>query len=165
MESQKDLQKLSEDSLTECNYSEFVKVAKEKNTCFDDFDDFNNLTEEQQQVVEVIRQKMKEQKEKIKINRANKFKLVEKSLIVLEVIPLNEDVNLKELWEFIVQTKQDGLQWGKSFKLEPVVGLIYKLVMSCTIIDSAMLCDNITDIIQTFKDHVQFVNILSMNKI
>ena len=40
-----------------------------------------------------------------------------------------------------------------------------KLVMTCTIVDSMVVLDDITDAIEKLEDHVQSVNVASMNKI
>ena len=42
---------------------------------------------------------------------------------------------------------------------------IKKLVMTCTIVDSLVLMEDITDAIEKLEDFVQSVNIASMNKI
>lgn len=40
-----------------------------------------------------------------------------------------------------------------------------KLVMTCTIVDSLVLLEDITDAIEKLEDTVQSVNVASMNKI
>jgi translation elongation factor EF-1beta len=45
-----------------------------------------------------------------------------------------------------------------------IVG-IKKLVMTCTIVDSLVLMEDVTDAIEKLEDFVQSVNIASMNKI
>ncbi len=42
---------------------------------------------------------------------------------------------------------------------------IMKLVMTVTIVDSLVLIEDITDAIEALEDHVQSVNVASMNKI
>jgi translation elongation factor EF-1beta len=97
--------------------------------------------------------------------KKNKEKPVEKSLIVLEVKPWEADVDLKMVWNKILEFKIEGLTWGVSYKLEPVAFGIMKLVMTCSIIDSKVLQDDITDAIETLEDWVQSVQVVSMNKI
>ena len=55
--------------------------------------------------------------------------------------------------------------WGENFKLEPVAFGIKKLVMTCTIVDSLVLLDDVTENIEKLEDFVQSVTIASMNKI
>ena len=110
--------------------------------------------------------KLKEEKDakdgKVK---KEKEKGVEKSLVVLEVKPWEADTDLKKVWELIKEYKQDGLSWGESYKLEPVAYGIMKLVMTCTIVDSLVLMDDITENIEKLEDYVQSVTVASMNKI
>ena len=92
-------------------------------------------------------------------------KPVERSLVVLEVKPWEADTNLEMVWNLIKERQQEGLNWGESFKLEPVAYGIMKLVMTCTIVDSLVLMDDITDHIESLEDYVQSVQVASMNKL
>jgi translation elongation factor EF-1beta len=110
--------------------------------------------------------KLKEEKDakdgKVK---STKEKPVEKSLLVLEVKPWEADTDLEKVWHMIKEYKQDGLAWGETFKLEPVAYGIKKLVMTCTIVDSMVLMDDITENIEALEEHVQSCTVASMNKI
>ena len=97
--------------------------------------------------------------------KKEKEKPAEKSLVVLEVKPWEADTNLEELWKEIIKYEQDGLQWGATFKIEPVAFGIMKLVMTCTIVDSKVLMEDVTDAIEKLEDYVQSVQIASMNKV
>lgn len=65
----------------------------------------------------------------------------------------------------IKEYQQEGLVWGETFKLEPIAYGIKKLVMTCTIVDSLVLMDDVTENIEKLEDHVQSVTVASMNKI
>ena len=65
----------------------------------------------------------------------------------------------------IKEYKQEGLSWGENFKLEPVAYGIMKLVMTCTIVDSLVLVDDVTENIEALEEHVQSCTVASMNKI
>jgi len=110
--------------------------------------------------------KLKEEKDakdgKVK---KEKEKAVEKSLVVLEVKPWEADTDLKMVWEKICEYQQEGLSWGATYKLEPVAYGIMKLVMTCTIVDSLVLMDDITENIEGLEEWVQSVQVASMNKI
>ena len=110
--------------------------------------------------------KLKEEKDakdgKVK---KEKEKAVEKSLVVLEVKPWEADTDLKMVWEKICEYTQEGLSWGATYKLEPVAYGIMKLVMTCTIVDSLVLMDDITENIEGLEEWVQSVQVASMNKI
>lgn len=97
--------------------------------------------------------------------KKEKEKVVEKSLVVLEVKPWEADTDLEAVWKMIIEYQQEGLQWGATFKLEPVAYGIKKLVMTCTIVDALVLLDDVTENIEKLEDYVQSVNVASMNKI
>lgn len=92
-------------------------------------------------------------------------KAVEKSLVVLEVKPWEADTDLEMVWKEIKKFEKEGLVWGESFKLEPVAYGIKKLVMTCAIVDSMIVMDDITEAIEALEEWVQSVQVASMNKI
>ena len=63
--------------------------------------------------------KLKEEKD-LKDGVKKKEKMVEKSLIVLDVKPWEADTDLEAVWKMIIVYQQEGLRWGDTFKLEPV---------------------------------------------
>jgi elongation factor 1-beta len=95
--------------------------------------------------------------------KANKS--VEKALVVLEIKPWEPDTDLEAVWKMIPAQTQEGLTWGETFKLEPVAFDIKKLVMTATIVDDLVRMDDITDKIEALEDHVQSVEVVSMNKL
>eukprot|EP01039_Chlorochromonas_danica_P008531 gene8531-9404_t len=111
-----------------------------------------------------LARKLKEEKD-AKEGKKKKVKEVEKSLVVLEVKPWEADTDLEALWKEIIKFEKEGLTWGASFKLEPVAYGIKKLVLTCTIVDSLILMDDITEAIEAMEDYVQSVEVASMNKI
>mmetsp|Transcript_103674 Transcript_103674/g.223758 ORF Transcript_103674/g.223758 Transcript_103674/m.223758 type:complete len:190 (+) Transcript_103674:25-594(+) len=156
-------------------------AAKKAVVADDDFDDMfgddADVNEDGETAAEVAANKaraermatakrLKEEKDakegKIK---KDKPKAVEKSLVVLEVKPWEADTDLVMVWNEIKKYEQEGLTWGVSYKLEPVAYGIMKLVMTCTIVDSQVLMEDITDAIEKLEDWVQSVNVASMNKI
>ena len=112
-----------------------------------------------------LAKKLKDEKDQKDGKTAKKDKPVEKSLVVLEVKPWEADTNLEEVWKMICATEQEGLVWGQTFKLEPVAYGIMKLVMTCSIVDSLVLMDDVTDKIEALDEFVQSVQVASMNKI
>ena len=112
-----------------------------------------------------LAKKLKDEKDAKDGKSAKKDKPVEKSLVVLEVKPWEADTDLKKVWEMICATEQEGLVWGQTFKLEPVAYGIMKLVMTCSIVDSLVLMDDVTDKIEALDEFVQSVQVASMNKI
>lgn len=108
--------------------------------------------------------KLKEEKD-AKEGKKKKVKEVEKSLVVLEVKPWEADTDLEAVWKKIIEFQKEGLNWGATFKLEPVAFGVKKLVMTATIVDSLIVLDDITEWIESHEDYVQSVEIASMNKI
>lgn len=162
-----------------------TEVVETKAKAADDFDDmFGGEDEEEEELDEngenaaeaaatkarqarmEAARKLKEEKDakdgKVK---SDKPKPVEKSLLVLDVKPWEADTDLEAVWKKIIEYKQEGLAWGETFKLEPVAYGIKKLVMTCTIVDSLVLMDDITDNIEALDEFVQSCCVASMNKI
>ena len=108
--------------------------------------------------------KLKQEKE-AREGKTTKGKVVAKSLLVLEVKPWEADTDLKMVWEKIREYKQEGLQWSETYKLEPIAYGIMKLVISCTIVDSLVSLDDVTENIESLEEYVQSVQVASMNKI
>ena len=110
--------------------------------------------------------KLKEEKDAAagKVKK-DKPKPVEKSLIVLDVMPWEADCDLEAVWKQIITKEQEGLTWGATFKMEPVAFGIKKLVMTCTIVDALVLLDDITEYIEGMEEFVQSCRVASMNKI
>ena len=147
-------------------------VPAKKEEAFDDIfgDDDGDETEEEK-IATIARRQRMEAARKLKADKDAKdgkkkeAKAPEKSLVCLEVKPWEADTDLKALWQEIIKYEQDGLTWGQSYKLEPVAYGIMKLVMTCSIIDSKVLMEDITDSIERHEDFVQSVQVASMNKI
>jgi translation elongation factor EF-1beta len=96
---------------------------------------------------------------------ASKPKKIDKSLVVLVVKPWESETDLDELWGLIKATKMEGLSWGQNSEKEPLAYGIFQLKIVCTVVDDLVMADDITDLIEQFEDHVQSVQMLSMNKI
>lgn len=146
-------------------------ASAEMDDIFDYGEDENETEEEKaankaRQERIALARKLKEEKDakdgKVK---KPKEKMVEKSLVVLEVKPWEADTDLEMVWNEIIKYQQEGLSWGETFKLEPVAFGIKKLVMTCTIVDSLVVLDDITENIEALEQWVQSVNIAAMNKI
>ena len=137
------------------------------------FDDEEDEDEEAQAAADKARAermaaalKLKQEADAKKDLKPKAPKPVERSLVVLEVKPWEADTDLVKVWNHIKDNKsQEGLTWGLSHKLEPVAFGVMKLVMTCSIVDSLVLMDDITDFIEGLEEWVQSVNVVSMNKI
>jgi len=118
----------------------------------------------QERMANALRLKEEKDAREGKVKKEKEVK-ADKSLVVLEVKPWEADTDLKMVWEKICEYKQEGLTWGASYKLEPIAYGIMKLVMTCTIVDSLVLMDDVTENIEALEEFVQSVNVASMNKI
>jgi elongation factor 1-beta len=133
-------------------------------------DDDDEETEEEKAATKARKERMetarklKEEKD-LKDGKKKAVKEAEKSLVVLEVKPWEADTDLEMVWKKICEYKQEGLNWGAAFKLEPVAYGIKKLVMTCSIVDALVLMDDVTENIEALDQWVQSVEIASMNKI
>ena len=107
---------------------------------------------------------LKEAKD-VKDGKKKGEKAAEKSLIVLDVKPWEADTDLAAVWKMIVQHEIPGLKWGEKFELKPVAFGVKKIVMTCTIVDSMVVMDDITEVIEGLEDHVQSCTVASFNKI
>ena len=150
---------------------EVVKKSDDDMDIFDYGDDEEETAEEaaaskarRERIAAAAKAKKDKEQAEGKVKK-EKEKPAEKSLVVLEVKPWEADTNLEELWKEIIKYEQEGLQWGATFKIEPVAFGIMKLVMTCTIVDSKVLMDDVTDAIEKLEDYVQSVQIASMNKV
>jgi translation elongation factor EF-1beta len=154
--------------------------AAKKEENFDDMfggDDEEELDEEGENAAEQAATKARKERMELALKlkeekdakdgkvKGDKAKPVEKSLLVLDVKPWEADTDLEAVWHLIKEYKQEGLAWGETFKLEPVAYGIKKLVMTCTIVDSLVLMDDITENIEALEEHVQSCTVASMNKI
>jgi len=84
---------------------------------------------------------------------------------VLQVKPWEADTDLEMVWREIIKFEKEGLTWGEKFQLEPIAYGIKMLVMTCSIVDSLILMDDVTEAIEALEDYVQSVTVASMNKI
>ncbi|KAM7353706.1 elongation factor 1-delta isoform 2-T2 [Cochliomyia hominivorax] len=87
-----------------------------------------------------------------------------KSSLILDVKPLNDETDLKEMEKVIKKISTDGLLWGAS-KLVPVAFGISKLSISCVVEDEKVSIDWLTEEIEKNKKFVQSVDVAAFNKI
>lgn len=121
-----------------------VEVVKAAAAPKDDFDDMFGEDDEEETAADKARAermakalKLKEEKEAAEGKvKKEKVKVVEKSLVVLEVKPWEADTDLVAVWNEIRKYEQEGLSWGQTYKLEPIaygknVSVLYII---CTIL-------------------------------
>eukprot|EP00921_Rhytidocystis_pertsovi_P025484 GHVQ01041108.1.p2 GENE.GHVQ01041108.1~~GHVQ01041108.1.p2 ORF type:complete len:191 (+),score=39.03 GHVQ01041108.1:162-734(+) len=108
----------------------------------DDFDLFGEQTAEEKDATK----KLGDNK---KAEVAKKTKeVINKSSLVIEVKPNSAESNLDEIHKLVKQIQMPGLKWGEAHKKVPVAFGLYKLQVSCTIIDELVVTEEITDQIE-----------------
>jgi elongation factor 1-beta len=90
---------------------------------------------------------------------------VAKTQVVLEVKPLELETDLDELEKLIRGIQQDGLEWGQEMRRVPVAFGIKKLVLQAVIEDDKVMLDDIMGPIEGLEDHVQSVELCTMNRL
>jgi len=88
------------------------------------------------------------------------------SLVMLEVKPLDDTINLDETAARIFSTiTMDGLFWKTEYKKEPVAFGIFKLIVGFSLEDEKVSVDDVVEKIEAMEDLVQSVEIAAFNKI
>ena len=90
---------------------------------------------------------------------------IAKSLIVWDVKPWGEEVDLAVLAAKILKIEMDGLFWKTEWKKEPVAFGIFKLIIGFSLEDEKVSVDGVVEKIEAFDDMVQSVEIAAFNKI
>lgn len=103
---------------------------------------------------------------KDKAKKAKKPKPAAMSLVMLEVKPLDDTIDLDALANNIFTgIIQDGLFWKTEFKKEPVAFGIFKLIIGFSLEDEKVSVDGVVEKIEEMEDFVQSVEIAAFNKI
>lgn len=98
--------------------------------------------------------------------KKKKKEVIAMSLVMLEVKPLDDTIDLDALAKrMFSEIKQDGLFWKTEYKKEPVAFGIFKLVVGFSLEDEKVSVDDTVEKIEAFEDMVQSVEIMAFNKI
>lgn len=111
-----------------------------------------------------IKKKAAEKKKK------KKEKPPQKTLMILEIKPFDDETDLKALEKkirTIDETQLKGMVcWGVEAKLEPIGYGIHKLIMSIVVYDEKCCEDDIRDILEErFADDIQSIEVPTMSKV
>ena len=105
-------------------------------------------------------------KDKAKGGKKPKKAAIAMSLVMLEVKPMDDTIDLDALAKKIfTDITQDGLFWKTEFKKEPVAFGIFKLIVGFSLEDEKVSVDDIVEKIEGMEDFVQSVEIAAFNKI
>eukprot|EP00920_Eleutheroschizon_duboscqi_P020747 GHVT01048989.1.p1 GENE.GHVT01048989.1~~GHVT01048989.1.p1 ORF type:complete len:266 (-),score=74.59 GHVT01048989.1:308-1105(-) len=80
--------------------------------------------------------------------KGKKERPADKSSLVIEIKPADAGTDLDDVRLKVKAIAMDGLSWGEAFNKVPVAFGLYKLQVSCTIIDSLVNTNELTDIIE-----------------
>ena len=102
-----------------------------------------------------------------KAGKKAKKVVIEKSLVILEVKPVDDTTDLDALAERIIaEVTKDGLTWKTEYKKEPVAFGIFKLIIGFVIEDAKVSVDNdVVEPIEEMTDMVQSVDIKTFDKL
>lgn len=88
------------------------------------------------------------------------------SLVMLEVKPMDDKVDLDKLAKKLFNDiTQEGLFWKTEYKKEPVAYGIFKLIVAFSLEDEKVSVDDIVERIEGIEDMVQSVEIAAFNKV
>ena len=84
-----------------------------------------------------------------------KKEVIAMSLVMLEVKPLDDTINLDDVAKKIfAEITQDGLFWKTEYKKEPVAFGIFKLIIGFSLEDEKVSVDDIVEKIESMEDFV-----------
>jgi elongation factor 1-beta len=123
----------------------------------EDIDLFGEETEEE---TAALAAKKKADEDKKKEKKA----VIAKSSILMDIKPWDDTTDLKELAKKLHAIQKDGLLWG-DHKLVPVAFGLKKLQQLIVIEDDKVSGDDLEDLIMSFEDFVQSIDIVAWNKV
>eukprot|EP00922_Rhytidocystis_sp_ex-Travisia-forbesii_P002568 GHVS01003810.1.p1 GENE.GHVS01003810.1~~GHVS01003810.1.p1 ORF type:complete len:214 (+),score=63.96 GHVS01003810.1:92-643(+) len=74
--------------------------------------------------------------------------IINKSSLVIEIKPNSTETDLENVLQLVKKININGVSWGEASKKVPVAFGLYKLQVSCTIIDDLVNTEDITDAIE-----------------
>ncbi|KEG11637.1 putative 25 kDa translation elongation factor 1-beta [Trypanosoma grayi] len=123
----------------------------------DDIDLFGDATEEETAALEAKKKKDAEAKKAKKV-------VIAKSSILFDIKPWDDTVDLEALAGKLHAIQRDGLLWG-DHKLVPVAFGVKKLQQLIVIEDDKVSGDDLEDMVMSFENEVQSMDIVAWNKI
>jgi len=93
-----------------------------------------------------------------------KTKPIAKSSVILDVKPIDDETDMKEVERLVREIKMEGLEW-KVGKLVDVAYGIKKLQINAVIIDDLVSMEDVEEQILAHEDQIQSVDTVAFNKI
>lgn len=126
--------------------AEQPKKKKEAAAEDEDFDLFG--TGDSEADAKAAQQLAQQKKEAAAAAGKGKKKVINKSMLVIEVKPAAADTNLDEVLQQVKKIHMEGLTWGEGFKKVPVAFGLYKLQVQCVIVDDLVNTNALVDMIE-----------------
>ncbi|CDO62620.1 elongation factor 1 (EF-1), putative [Plasmodium reichenowi] len=88
-----------------------------------------------------------------KIDQANnkkpkKKEVINKSSLIIDIKPYGENTDLDEVLKLVKNITMEGLTWGKAHKKTPFAFGLFKLQVSCVIVDDLVNTDELIETIE-----------------
>ena len=148
---------------SEAPKAEEKKEEKKEEKEEEEEDLFGDDDDEDDDAAEAMEAKIRAEAEKKKAEKeANKK--VEKSLMVINIKPYDEETDLKALFKKIQATPVKGCKWSETCNICPLAYGICYLEISCVIEDDVCSEDDVIEAITQFEDEVQSTEVASFNK-
>ncbi|CRG99759.1 elongation factor 1 (EF-1), putative [Plasmodium relictum] len=91
----------------------------------------------------------KNKNDKINLNKkSNKKEVINKSSLIIEIKPYGENTNLDDVLKLVKEINIEGLTWGEAHKKIPFAFGLFKLQVSCVIVDDLVNTDEIIELIE-----------------
>jgi len=142
-----------------------VKAAAPKKDD-DDMDDLFGSDDDDEDAAEAAKKAATAAKEKATAAKKPKKVVIAMSLVMLEVKPMDDTVDLDVLAKkLFAEITQDGLYWKTEYRKDPVAFGIFKLIVGFSLEDDKVSVDDIVERIEQLDEFVQSVEIAVFNKI
>merc|ERR1712222_247490 len=135
-------------------------AAPKKAAADDDMDLFGDDDEDDAKALEEMKKK-KEADSKKKAKPA----IIAKSLILLNVKVWDPEQDYDALAKKCIAIEKDGLFWKTKYQLKDVAFGVKMIVIGLVVEDDKVSVDDVVDIIESWEDDVQSVDIAAFNKI
>ncbi|KJP87098.1 hypothetical protein AK88_03266 [Plasmodium fragile] len=80
--------------------------------------------------------------------KPGKKPVINKSSLIIDIKPYGEETNLDEVLKLVKNVEMDGLTWGKAHKKVPFAFGLFKLQVSCVIVDDLINTDELIEMIE-----------------
>ncbi|VWU52241.1 elongation factor 1 (EF-1), putative [Hepatocystis sp. ex Piliocolobus tephrosceles] len=83
-----------------------------------------------------------------KATKKEKKPVINKSSLIIDIKPYGEETDLDEVLKLLKKIEMEGLTWGKAHKKMPFAFGLFKLQVSCVIIDDLINTDELIESIE-----------------